>query len=170
MKLKNSALSILFILSLTLVMTALVVINQKVQGEHILDVTKGNSTVWFGGEKVGTLNIGFEDYGGQATPGGSVNITAEVNLLPTQGKVLEGWLLDPVFNTYNNLSLGQFLNGRLNFNQYMVNPDVYEFFVISEEPIGDPDSRLSNVILGGTRVDLTPDDIVGGAKLNDTTS
>lgn len=71
-----------------------------------LDITKGNSTVWFGGEKIGTLSIGFEDYGGPNIPGGLVNITSQLNISPPDGKVFEGWLLDPIFNTYNNLSLG----------------------------------------------------------------
>lgn len=79
----------------------------------------------------------------------------------------EGWLLDPIFNTYNNLSLGQFLNNRLNFDQFMVNPDLYEYFVVSEEPLNDRDSRISNSIAGGTRVDIVPNDtIVGGAQIN----
>lgn len=48
------------------------------QAQPNLDITKGNNTVWFGGDKVGTLNIGFQDYGGQDIPGGLVNITAEL--------------------------------------------------------------------------------------------
>ena len=46
------------------------------------------------------------------------------------------------------------------FDQNMFNPDVYEYFVISEEPVGDLDSRLSDLIHGGTPVHLTPDDLV----------
>ena len=49
----------------------------------------------------------------------------------------------------------------------MMNPDLYEFFVVSEESIDDPDSRISNVIAGGTKVDFTPDDtVVGGAQIS----
>jgi hypothetical protein len=137
------------------------------QAQPNLDITKGNNTVWFGGEKVGALNILFQDYGGQDIPGGLVNISAVLNISPPDEKVFEGWLIDPIFNTYNNLSLGQFLNNRLNFDQFMMNPDLYEFFVISEESIDDPDSRISNVIAGGTKVDLTPDDtVVGGAQIS----
>ena len=131
-----------------------------------LDITKGNSTVWFGGEKIGTLSIRFEDYGGPNIPGGLLNITSQLNISPPDGKVSEGWLLDPIFNTYNNLSLGQFLNNRLDFDQFMVNPDLYEYFVISEEPLNDRDSRISNIVAGGTRVDIAPNDtIVGGAQI-----
>jgi hypothetical protein len=49
----------------------------------------------------------------------------------------------------------------------MMNPDLYEFFVVSIESIGDPDSRISNVIAGGTRVDLRPDaTVVGVAQIS----
>src|ERR671912_1612698 len=131
-----------------------------------LDITKGNSTVWFGGEKIGTLSIRFEDYGGPNIPGGLLNITSQLNISPPDGKVSEGWLLDPIFNTYNNLSLGQLLNNRLDFDQFMINPDLYEYFVISEEPLNDRDSRISNIVAGGTRVDIAPNDtIVGGAQI-----
>ncbi len=132
-----------------------------------LDITKGNSTVGFGGEKIGTLSIRFEDYGGPNIPGGLVNITSQLNISPPDGKVLEGWLLDPIFNTYNNLSLGQFLNNNINSDQFMVNPDLYEYFVVSEEPLNDRDSRISNTIAGGIRVDIVPNGtIVGGAQVN----
>jgi hypothetical protein len=67
--------------------------------------------------------------------------------------------------TYYNLTLGQFVNGTLNFKQYMNNPNVYKFFVVSQEPVGDTDPRISNVILGGSEFQLTPQDIVGGSKI-----
>ena len=38
---------------------------EMAQAQPNLDITKGNNTVWFGGEKVGALNILFQDYGGQ---------------------------------------------------------------------------------------------------------
>jgi hypothetical protein len=113
-----------------------------------------------GGEKIGTLSIRFEDYRGPNIPGGLVNITSQLNISPPDGRVFEGWLLDPIFNTYNNLSLGQFLNNRLNFDQFMVNPDLYEYFVVSEEPLNDCESRISNIIAGGTRVDIVPNDAI----------
>jgi hypothetical protein len=47
------------------------------QAEPKLDIIKGNNTVRFGGGKLGALNIGFQDYGGQDIPGGLVNISAE---------------------------------------------------------------------------------------------
>jgi hypothetical protein len=44
----------------------------------------------------------------------------------------------------------------------MVNPDLYEYFVVSEEPLNDRESRISNIIAGGTRVDIVPNDTVVG--------
>lgn len=60
------------------------------------------------------------------------------------------------------------MNNRLNFDQFMVNPDLYEYFVeVSEEPLNDRDSRISNIFAGGTRVDIVPNDtIVGGAQIS----
>ena len=74
-----------------------------------------------------------------------MNITAHVSLFPASGSVLEGWLIDPDIPSYFNLTLGQFVNGTLGFDQYMVNPAVYKFFVVSQEPIGDTDPRPANV-------------------------
>ncbi len=55
----------------------------------------------------------------------------------------------------------------MNFDQFMVNPDLYEYFVVSEEPLNDRDSRISNTIAGGIRVDIVPNGtIVGGAQVN----
>ena len=95
-----------------------------------------------------------------------VNLTAHVALFPASGNVLEGWLIDPDIPSYFNLTLGQFVNGTLRLDQYMVNPAVYKFFVVSQEQVGDTDSRMSNIILGGSEFALEPDDIVAGSKLN----
>jgi hypothetical protein len=51
----------------------------------------------------------------------------------------------------------------------MNNPDMYKYFVVSEEPVGDINPRMSDVIVGGVQVDLSPDsvgDIVGGSNLS----
>ena len=133
---------------------------------HVREITAGNSTVWYGGEKIGNLAVGFKSQGYESTSGGLVNLTAHVALFPASGSVLEGWLIDPDIPSYFNLTLGQFVNGTLKFDQYMVNPEVYKFFVISQEPVGDTDPRMSNIILGGSEFALEPEDIVAGSKLN----
>jgi hypothetical protein len=85
---------------------------------------------------------------------------------PPAGSIFEGWLIDPDIPTFYNLTLGQFVNGTLSFDQYMVNPIVYKFFVVSQEQVGDTDPRISNIVVGGSEFQLTPEDIVGGSKLN----
>ena len=67
------------------------------QAQPNLNITKGNSTVWFGGEEIDALDIGFQDYGGQDIPGGLVNISAELNISTPDEKVFEGWLINPIF-------------------------------------------------------------------------
>jgi hypothetical protein len=79
---------------------------------------------------------------------------------------LKAGLLILTYPSYFNLTLGQFVNGTLKFDQYMVNPAVYKFFVISQEPVSDTDPRMSNIILGGSEFALEPQDIVAGSKLN----
>jgi hypothetical protein len=137
----------------------------SVEAAHIRE-TASNSTIWYGGEKIGNLTVGFASQGYEPTSWGMVNLTAHVGLFPAPGSVLEGWLIDPDMPSYFNLTLGQFVNGTLRFDQYMVNPAVYKFFVVSQEQVGDTDPRMSNIILGGSEFSLGPDDIVAGSKLN----
>ncbi len=158
----------IFLLTLAVFVTlALITARDSSSAEalRVRDITAGNSTVWHGGEKIGNLTVVFKTNDYQPVPGGLVNITAHVGISPSDGNILEGWLIDPDVPTYYNLTLGQFVNGSLNFKQYMNNPNVYKFFVVSQEPIGDTDPRISNVILGGSEFQLTPQDIVGGSKI-----
>ena len=158
----------IFLLTLSVFVTlALITATDSSLAEalRVRDITAGNSTVWHGGEKIGNLTITFKTNDYQPVSGGLVNITAHVGISPSEGNILEGWLIDPDVPTYYNLTLGQFVNGTLNFKQYMNNPNVYKFFVVSQEPIADTDPRISNVILGGSEFQLTPQDIVGGSKI-----
>jgi hypothetical protein len=162
----------IFLLTLSIFVTlALITATDSSLAEalRVRDITAGNSTVWHGGavggEKIGNLTITFKTNDYQPVSGGLVNITAHVGISPSEGNILEGWLIDPDVPTYYNLTLGQFVNGTLNFKQYMNNPNVYKFFVVSQEPIADTDPRISNVILGGSEFQLTPQDIVGGSKI-----
>ena len=155
----------LMIVSLSILLTTTTKISSA-EAAHIREITASNSTVWYGGEKIGNLTVGFTSQGYEPTSGGLVNLTAHVGLFPASGSVLEGWLIDPDIPSYFNLTLGQFVNGTLKFDQYMVNPAVYKFFVVSQEPVGDTDPRMSNIILGGSEFALEPEDIVAGSKLN----
>lgn len=49
-----------------------------------------------------------------------MNLTAHVALFPASGSILEAWLIDPDISSFFNLTLGQFVNGTLRFDQYMV--------------------------------------------------
>jgi len=156
---------LLMIVSLSILLATTTKISSA-EAAHIREITASNSTVWYCGEKIGNLAVGFTSQGYEPTSGGLVNLTAHVALFPASGSVLEGWLIDPDIPSYFNLTLGQFVNGTLRFDQYMVNPAVYKFFVISQEQVGDTDPRMSNIILGGSEFSLGPDDIVAGSKLN----
>lgn len=79
-----------------------------------------------------------------------MNITVHVNSSLNENKVFEGWLIAPIISSYPPLSIGQFKNNTLNFEQYMVNPKNYGVFIVSEEPIGDSNPGLSGSIIGGT--------------------
>jgi hypothetical protein len=90
----------------------------------------------FGGQEMGTVSI---DSTGRRT-----NISADLNDLPEEGNIFEGWLVD----TGASLSLGQFRNGTLDFSQYMVNPYTYNNFEVTEEPAEDPDPNAADSIAG----------------------
>src|ERR687895_1945629 len=94
------------------------------------DITAAAEGQPFGGETIGTVSI---DSTGRRT-----NISADLNDMPEEGNVFEGWLVDTGASGYK-LSLGQFRNGILDFSQYMVNPYTYNNFEITEEPVEDPD-------------------------------
>ena len=93
----------------------------------------------FGGQEMGTVSI---DSTGRRT-----NISADLNDLPEEGNVFEGWLVDAEGSGYK-LSLGQFRNGTLDFSQYMVNPYTYKNFELTEEPAEDPDPNAAESIAG----------------------
>jgi hypothetical protein len=93
----------------------------------------------FGGQEMGTVSI---DSTGRRT-----NISADLNDLPEEGNIFEGWLVDTGASGYK-LSLGQFRNGTLDFSQYMVNPYTYNNFEVTEEPAEDPDPNAADSIAG----------------------
>jgi hypothetical protein len=93
----------------------------------------------FGGQEMGTVSL---DSTGRRT-----NISADLNDLPGEGSVFEGWLVDTGGSGYK-LSLGQFRNGTLDFSQYMVNPYTYNNFEVTEEPAEDPDPNAADSIAG----------------------
>jgi hypothetical protein len=93
----------------------------------------------FGGQEMGTVSI---DSTGRRTI-----VSADINDMPEEGNVFEGWLVDVGGSEYK-LSLGQFRNGTLDFSQYMVNPYTYKNFEVTEEPAEDPDPNAADSIAG----------------------
>src|SRR5918993_2043659 len=103
------------------------------------DITAPAEGQPFGGETMGTVSI---DSTGRRT-----NISADLNDMPEEGNVFEGWLVDTGASGYK-LSLGQFRNGTLDFSQYMVNPYTYNNFEVTEEPAEDADPIAADSIAG----------------------
>src|SRR5918994_16157 len=93
----------------------------------------------FGGQEMGTVSID--------TTGRRTIISADINDMPEEGNVFEGWLVDTGGSGYK-LSLGQFRNGTLDFSQYMVNPYTYKNFEVTQEPAEDPDPNAADSVAG----------------------
>jgi hypothetical protein len=93
----------------------------------------------FGGQQIGTVSID--------TTGRRTTVGADINDMPGEGNVFEGWLVDTGGSGYK-LSLGQFRNGTLDFSQYMVNPYTYKNFEVTEEPAEDPDPNAADSMAG----------------------
>jgi hypothetical protein len=110
---------------------------QQLSGD-ITALSGGNP---FGGEILGTISVDSD--------GNQTNIVADLNESPGEGNEFEGWLVDvgPEGSGYK-LSLGQFSNGTLNFNQSMINPYTYKNFEVTEEPNDDLDPNAADSIAG----------------------
>jgi hypothetical protein len=57
-------------------------------------------------------------------------------------------------NIYANLDLEHFINGRLDFDQVIVDPGIYKFFVVSEETPTDT-VHLTKFLWLGNSFDTT---------------
>jgi hypothetical protein len=114
---------------------------QSVKAKPItLDITKAkNPGPGFGDEKIGTVSID--------TTGNKTAISSDVTAAPKQDKVFEGWLVDAGGSNYK-LSLGQYENGHLQFNENMVNPYTYKQFIVTEEPQNDKDPNAADTYAG----------------------
>jgi hypothetical protein len=92
-----------------------------------------------GNETVGTFSIDATEVG---AGGYSTTINATIDVEPEAGHVFEGWLVDSNGAIYA-LSLGNFRDGELQFNQYMTNPLVYDEFLVTQEPLRDIDPDIT---------------------------
>jgi hypothetical protein len=105
---------------------------QEEMGEEGMtgELTAAANEMPFGGDSIGTFNI--------MSDANQVDLTTQVDMSPSNGTVFEGWLVDT--DTDFKLSLGQFEEGGgLAFSQRLVNPNIYNVLVITEEPIEDVD-------------------------------
>ena len=99
----------------------------------------------FGGEVVGNyfVRVNYHNV--------KINVDFDTSA-PSEGMVLEGWLVD-VDSDYK-LSIGQFstASNELFFNQDIVNFEIYDVLVITEEPVDDedhtPNKPVGGVLLG----------------------
>jgi hypothetical protein len=93
----------------------------------------------FGGDQVGTFTV--------LSDGSRTSVFAHVDLVASEGSVLEGWLVDE--GTGYKLSLGQLNdNGSLSFHQVLVNAYTYNVLVITEEPDNDTDPNPATPVGG----------------------
>lgn len=107
------------------------------------DLTSPQGDNPFGGNNIGTYMLGAKD-------GNSVRIIARVHTSPSEGNVLEGWLVD--MQSGYKLSTGQLSAGNnLIFTQRIVNPWIYDLIVITEEPVNDTDPS-PHIPIGGVQL------------------
>lgn len=107
-----------------------------------LDVNRDEGPVGsggeFGGEKIGTVTYEANN--------NMVNITSDITATPAEGSTFEAWLVDT--GSGYKLSLGNVVNGSLQFDQSMVYPYTYSQFIITEEPIDDVDPNAAGTLAG----------------------
>jgi hypothetical protein len=138
--LRNSPFVFLAVIISSTLMTMSFLQTQTVEAQTITgDVKRSSDGDLFEGEKMGTIII---DSTGRRT-----NISSDLNALPGEGNVFEGWLVDAGGSGYK-LNLGQFRNGTLDYSAYLVNPYTYKNFEVTEEPAEDPDPNAADSIAG----------------------
>ena len=140
MKTKIITLSIAAILAVSLIANTNLV-NQEAFAQEKIEgkLTAPSGDKPFGGDDVGTIEIEYNK--------NNVSIMAELNKSPSEGMVFEGWLVD--LDTGYKLSTGLLdENNAQTFEQVIVNPYIYNVYVVTEEPSEDVDPN-ANVPAGG---------------------
>ena len=115
-----------------------------VSGQQTLDLKTPGGNEAFGGDNKGSVLLVPKEH--------SVNIVANMDTPPKEGKTFEGWLADVGGSDYK-LSLGEFSkNGTLDYTGTMVNPYTYTQFLVTEEPFEDSDPNGASVVAGAELV------------------
>ncbi len=105
-----------------------------------LDVNKTKSPgPGFGNENIGTVAIDAANT--------KTTITANITAKPGQDKIFEAWLVDEGGSNYK-VSLGQVIDGSLQYTANLVNPFTFTQFIITEEPKSDPDPNAAGTFAG----------------------
>ncbi len=130
----------------TAIMFSITASHQSINAAPItVDINKAkNPGPGFGEEKIGTVSIDAQ--GTKTTI--STNMTAKSG----QDKVFEAWLVDEGGSNYK-LSLGQAVDGKLQYAANLVNPYTFKQFIITEEPKSDTDPNAGSTFAGA---DLPP--------------
>jgi pimeloyl-ACP methyl ester carboxylesterase len=116
---------------------------QKIQDTGVsLDLTTPTAGNMYGGDKKGSIDFSFQN--------NNVIGTAKMYEKPANGKVYEGWFEDKGDASGYSLSVGKFKENEntLELNQTMVNPYTYTVFFVTAEPVGDPDPKPADVVVG----------------------
>ncbi len=109
------------------------------------DLTSPRNDESFGGAAVGEylITVNFDE----------VKIIAEFYNSPSQGMMLEGWLVNSDNESY--FSVGQFdkNNNMLKFYQKDIEPHTYDLFIVTEKSLKDTDSS-DHKSIGGTPISM----------------
>ncbi len=130
----TNKLAAVFVFALLAVAVPVLAMSHKFKG----DLTTPSGSNPFGGDVTGKYSIDVH--------GSMLRLMADVDAQPIQGYVYEGWLVD--MQTGYKLSLGQFRDNSLKFDQHMVNPWTYGVLVITSEPVSDLDPNPATPIAG----------------------
>lgn len=111
---------------------------EEVVGSGDLSVPEGDNP--FGGDNIGTYNIGSDREG--------LRVQVNMDITPTSGNAYQAWLVDNA--TGNDLALGELVDNVLATTLQPTDSSPYRLIVVTEEPLNDPDpARNSYAIVAG---------------------
>jgi anti-sigma-K factor RskA len=141
---KSTSIVTVWVSSIILLLTLVAITVPLAHAQMTLNITRADADKPYGGEKLGTVLIVPNEH--------VLSVTANMRSQPINGTVYEGWLVDD--GSGYKLSLGEFSkNGTLTYNDQMVNPYTYTQFIVTEEPIEDPDPNAATAT-GGTQLQI----------------
>jgi hypothetical protein len=107
-----------------------------------LTVPEGDNP--FGGDTIGTYNIGMDRDG--------LRVQVDMNISPTGDKAYQAWLVGNA--TENDLAVGQLVDNALGVTLPTNDTSPYGLIVVTEEPVNDPDpARNSSAVVAGAELE-----------------